>query len=140
MKRGPRIMDGSPRRPCRTVLAVRVPDGVAAALDARAQADGLTAASVVRRTLVEAFNCEPQDVQPAPRFRRPKPAPTVEVQAMAALREAVGEAHGTARQVAGLDRSRGGARLDELDGAITRLVAAAARLDEWKDAMEASVD
>lgn len=137
MARGPRILDGSPRRPCRTVLAVRVTDDVAAALDARAIAEGVTAGSIVRRTLVQAFDGDPQDVQPARRYRAPRPAPALDVVRLAELREALGEANGTLRQVAGLDRDRGGARLPEFDVAISGILAAAAAVDAWKTAMEA---
>ena len=138
MSRGPRIVDGSPRRPCRAVLAVRVPEGIAAALDVRAAAEGLTAGSVVRRALVQAFDGDPQDVQPARRYRAPRPAPSLDVIRLAELREALGEATGTLRQVAGLDRSRGGARLDELDHAIDGLLSAVELVDGWKVAREAA--
>ncbi len=49
------------------------------------------------------------------------PTPSPELVAMAGLREVVGEAVGTLRQVAGLDRARGGARLDEQDDAVDGL-------------------
>lgn len=135
MKRGPRILDGSPRRPCRAVLAVRVPEGTAAALDARAAAEGMTAASIVRRTLVQAFGCDPQDMQPAPRFRRPCPAPTLDVVRLAELREVTGELNGTLRQVAGLSRHAGaGAVWSEVEDALPRLRGIIAALDDMKEA------
>jgi len=110
-------------------------------MDAQAQAEGLTGASLARRCLAERFTADAQDVQPVRRFRAPRPAPSLEVQAVAGLREAVGEAVGTLRQVAGLDRhQRVGARLDELNAAIDGLLSASVRLDAWKTAMEATVD
>lgn len=134
MARGPRILDGSPRRPCRTVLAVRVPDETANALDARAAEEGVTAGTIVRRTLVAAFDGDPRDVQPTPRYRAPRPGPSLEVIRLAELREMLGEANGTLRQVAGLDRAHGGARLDEINHALDGLLSAIATVDGWKAA------
>ena len=139
MRKGPRIVDGSPRRPCSRVVVLRVPEAVADAMAARAQQENVTAASIARRTLADAFTGDPADRQPALQYRPARPGKrkaSPDIVALAGLREAVGEATGTLRQVAGLDRARGGARLHELDSAITRLIAAAARLDEMKAAAE----
>ena len=137
MARGPRIADGTPRRPMSRPLAVRVPARVLAAMEVRAAAAGVTAASVARRTLAEAFTGDPADEQPVRRYRPTNPRPSTDVVALAGLREVVGEAVGTLRQVAGLDRARGGTRLPELDAAIDSLLTAAADLDAWKEAVRA---
>ena len=65
------------------------------------------------------------------------PAPSLDIVRLAELREVLGEATGTLRQVAGLDRGRGGMRLAELDHAIDGLLCAAAAMDGWKAAREA---
>jgi hypothetical protein len=69
---------------------------------------------------------------PVAALPKPRPRPSTDLVAVAGLREVVGEAVGTLRQVAGLDRRRGGARLAEIDTAIDRLVAAAVDLDVAK--------
>lgn len=129
------IADGAPRRPCTAVITLRVPEGVAAAMDRQARAEGLTGASLARRCLAERFTADAQDTQPVRRYRPMRPAPSPDRLAVAQLREAVGEAVGTLRQVAGLDRTRGGARLAELDAAIDRLLAQVPRLDALKDSL-----
>lgn len=131
--RGPRRPLGTP--PASRVLTVRVPDALGMALDARAEAEGLTAGTVARRALVCALDADQVQAVPVRRYRPMRPAPSLDRLAVAQLREAVGEAVGTLRQVAGLDRSRSGARLAELDGAIDRLLAEVPRLDALKDAL-----
>ena len=136
--KGPRRPKGTP--PITQVYTVRLPNQVGQHLAARAQADGLTAGSVIRRAIVSALDADPVEVVPVRRYRPTRPPPSIEVQAIAGLREAVGEAVGTLRQVAGIDRSHGGARLDEIDAAITDLIAAAGRLDMLKALHEAAHD
>lgn len=132
MSRGPRPVDGQPRRPVSRVVVLRLPEGVAAGIDAMAAAEGMTAATIARRTLAATFTADPGDVQAVRRYRAPRPAPSLEVIRLAELREMLGEANGTLRQVAGLDRARGGARLGELDQAIDTLRSAVAAVDAWK--------
>lgn len=104
-----------------------------AALDAEAVRRGLTAGALAREALASSLPDVPAVAAvPVRAYRAPNPAPAVDVVEVARLREAVGEAVGTLRQVAGLDRSRDGARLPEIDGALSRLLALAADLDAAK--------
>lgn len=98
------------------------------ARDARVT-DAAWVRALVSRTLLTPACPEP------PTRRRLRPIPSPDVVAIARLRECVGEAVGILRQVAGLDRARSGARLAEIDGAITRLVSLAATLDDAKGAL-----
>lgn len=132
MRRGPRILDGSPRRPASRVLSVRVPETVGAALDAEAAARGITQATVVREVLTRETTYDPEDVQPVRAYRPSRPRPAVDVVRLAEVREVAGEAVGTARQLAGLDRARGGPALASLDEAIEKILTAAAALDAAK--------
>ncbi|MHB0699108.1 hypothetical protein [Roseomonas mucosa] len=113
-------------------VLVRLAPGTAGALTRAADGAGLTEAAWVRRQLVDLLGADPADAVPVRGRRAPRPAPTIEILELARLREAVGEAVGTLRQVAGLDRARGGARLSEIDGALDRLIAAATELDATK--------
>jgi len=96
----------------------------------------MSGASVVRALLVEKLHCDPTDAQPAPIFRKPRRKPHADILAVAQLRESLGEAVGTLRQVAGLDRSRDGSRLSELDTAIDGLLAEVRRFDDLKVMLE----
>ena len=138
MRRGPRLIDGSPRRPASRVLSVRVPEAVGAALDAEAEARGVTQATVVREVLTRETTWDPEDVQPVARYRAPRPRPSLDVVRLAEVREVAGEAVGTARQLAGLDRARGGPALASLDEAIESILSAAAALDAAKAAILAA--
>lgn len=135
MPRGPRPMDGQPRPPVSRVVCLRLPSGTAAALDREAEARGLTLATVARAHLVAATSQDAAEVAPVRRYRPSRPRPSLDVVRLAEVREVAGEAVGTARQLAGLDRARGGARLPALDEAIDRLLAAATVLDEVKEAV-----
>lgn len=130
--RGPGPVDSHPRRPVSAPIVVRVPANIAAAIADRALRDGVTGATVTRRILAEQLDGDSSDVQPVRRYRASRPVPSPELTAVAGLRESVGEAVGTLRQVAGLDRARGGARLAELDAAIDGLLDAARGLDALK--------
>ena len=123
---------GSERRRIADQVLVRHPVGTAAAVRSEAHAAGLTAAAWIRQQLVGLLGADPADAVPVAALPPPRPRPTIDVIAVAQLRESVGEAVGTLRQVAGLDRARSGARLAELDVAIDQLVAAAADLDRTK--------
>lgn len=137
MPRGPRTIDGTTRPPVSTVVTLRLPAGVAGALETEAQAQGVTVATVARAYLVASTSQDIREVAPVRRYRPSRPRPSLDVIRLAELREVVGEAVGTARQVAGLDRSRGGHRLPDLDAAIDDLLRAAATLDELKEAVQA---
>jgi len=113
-------------------LLVRLSGGTDALLRREADRCGLSSAAWVRRQLVDLLGSDPADAVPVRALPPPRPRPTADLLAVAGLREAVGEATGTLRQVAGLDRQRGGARLAELDDAIDRLILAAADLDAAK--------
>ena len=136
-QRGPARPRPSP--PASRILTVRVPEALGAALDARAEAVGLTAGAVVRAALAGAVGAGEGLAVPVRRYHAPRPAPSLEVVRLAELREALGEANGTLRQVAGLDRGRGGARLPELDAAIDKVLYAIAAVDGWKAVREAAV-
>ena len=123
---------GTEKRLLNGQVLVRLPVGTAAAVRSAAAAAGLTDAAWVRGQLVAALGTDPADAVPVAALPPRRLAPTADVVAVARLREAVGEAVGTLRQVAGLDRARGGARLAELDGGIDSLLAAAADLDAAK--------
>lgn len=123
---------GTEKRLLSGQVLVRLPAGTAVALRSAAAAVGLTDAAWVRGQLVAALGTDPVDAVPVPALPLRRPVPTADVVAVARLREAVGEAVGTLRQIAGLDRARGGARLADLDGGIDRLLAAAADLDAAK--------
>ena len=123
---------GTERRRLSGQVLVRLPSGMAAAVTVRAATDGLTEAAWVRRQLVDFLGVGQADAVPVAARRPPRPVPTADIIEVARLREAVGEAVGTLRQVAGLDRSRNGARLGEIDAALDRLLAAAADLDAMK--------
>jgi hypothetical protein len=116
-------------------VTLRLPAGVASALDIEAQAQGVTMATVARSHLVRSVEVDPIETAPVRRYRPSRPKPSIDVVRIAELREAVGEAVGTARQLAGLDRGRGGHRLAELDAAIDDLLRAAAALDDLKEAV-----
>ena len=137
MPRGPRTIDGIPRPPVSTVVTLRLPAGVSQVLESEALSQGVTMATVARSHLVRAVEVDPIEVAPVRRYRPSRPRPSLDVIRLAELREVVGEAVGTARQVAGLDRSRGGHRLPDLDAAIDDLLRAAATLDELKEAVQA---
>jgi len=122
------------------VLSVRITHALGQALETRAAAENLTAASIIRRALVLALDGDNIHTIPIRRYRPSNPAPSIEVQEIARLREVVGEAVGTLRQVAGIDRARSGTRLAEIDCAISDLIAAAERLDVLKVLHEANRD
>ena len=123
---------GTEKRLLSGQILVRLPAGTAAAVRSAAAAAGLTDAAWVRGQLVATLGTDPADAVPVRALPPRRPGPTADVVAVARLREAVGEAVGTLRQVAGLDRARGGARLADLDGGIDGLLAAAADLDAAK--------
>ena len=135
---GPHRPRGTP--PASRVLTVRISEDTGSLLDARAKAMGLTAGTIARAALISALDADDVHTIRVRRYRPTNPPPTVDVQAIAALREAVGEAVGTLRQVAGIDRSRGGSRLVEIDGAISDLIIAAERLDTLKSYHEGGND
>jgi hypothetical protein len=114
---------------------LRLPTGVSRALEAEALSKGVTLATIARAHLVAATSQDVQEVAPVRRYRPSRPKPSLDVVRLAELREAVGEAVGTLRQVAGLDRARGGHRLAEIDAAIDDLLRAAAALDDLKEAV-----
>lgn len=114
-------------------VLVRLPGGTDSLVRREADRAGLTAAAWVRRQLVDLVGADPGDTVPARALPLPRPRPSADMLAIARLREAVGEATGTLRQVAGLDRRRRvGARLNEIDVAIDRLLLVAADLDAAK--------
>jgi hypothetical protein len=125
---------GTEKRRLGGQVVIRLAPGTAALVASRAADAGLSEAAWVRRELVDLVGADPADAVPVRALRPPRPMPTADVIVLARLRESVGEAVGTLRQVAGLDRARGGARLGELDAGIDRLLAAAADLDAAKDA------
>lgn len=129
--RGPRRPPGTP--PASRVLPVRIPVALGHALDDRARTDQLTTGTIARQAIAAYVDAGPGLTVPVRRYRATRPAPTLDTVRLAEAREAVGEAVGTLRQVAGLDRERGGARLDDIDGALDRLLQAAQALDEWKE-------
>lgn len=135
--KGPRSIGSMPRPPVSKVVTLRLPAGVSAAMATQAEEKGVTLATVARGHLVAAMAGEPQEVAPIRRYRPTRPKPSLDVVRLAELREAVGEAVGTLRQVAGLDRGRGGHRLGELDEAITSLIRTAHALDHFKETVEA---
>lgn len=137
MPRGPRTLNGQPRPLVSQVVTLRLPSGVASALEIEAQAQGVTMATVARAHLVQAVGEDVQEVAPVRRYRPTRPRPSLDVVRLAELREVVGEAVGTARQAAGLDRARGGHRLPEIDAAIDDLLRAAHALDDLKEAVQA---
>lgn len=136
MARGPRILNGQPRPLVSQVVTLRLPAGVASALETEAQAQGVTMATVARSHLVRSVEVDPIEVAPVRRYRPSRPRPSLDVIRLAELREAVGEAVGTLRQVAGLDRGRGGHRLPEIDAAIDDLIRVAHALDDFKEAVQ----
>jgi hypothetical protein len=123
---------GTEQRQLLAQLNVRLPRTVLLTVKQQASVAGLSDAAWVRHQLMTALPAQPAGASSIPRRRRIRAAPGVDVVAVARLRETVGEAVGTLRQVAGLDRERGGARLSEIDGAITRLIACARLLDDTK--------
>ena len=127
---GPRRLPG----PVTTPRTYRATPVLGAAIRRAAAGEGLTEGAWVRATLAAAAGAEPfpADLQPVRAYRPSRPPPSVDIVAVAGLREAVGEAVGTLRQVAGLDRARCGARLGEIDDALDGLLAAVAVLDEAK--------
>lgn len=137
MPRGPRTIDGTPRPPVSRVVVLRLPAGVSRALEAEALSKGVTLATVARSHLVAATSQDVQEVAPVRRYRPSRPKPSLDVVRLAELREVVGEAVGTARQLAGLDRARGGHRLPDIDAAIDDLIRVAHALDDLKEAVQA---
>lgn len=125
---------GTERRLLAAQVLVRLPAGTAALVASRAAAAGLSEAAWVRGQLVDLLGADAADAVPVRAALPSRPAPAADVVALAGLRESVGEAVGTLRQVAGLDRARGGARLEELDRGIDVLLAVAAELDAAKAA------
>ena len=123
---------GTEKRQLLAQLNVRLPQTVLLAVKQQASAAGLSDAAWVRHQLMTTLAAQPVDATSVPSRRRSRPAPSVDVVAVGRLRESLGEAVGTLRQVAGLDRGRGGARLAEIDDSITRLMAAAKSLDDTK--------
>ena len=123
---------GTERRRLGGQVVIRLMPDTAARVAACAATAGLSQAAWVRRELASLVGADSADVIPVRASRPPHPMPTADIVVLAQLREAVGEAVGTLRQVAGLDRARGGARLSELDAGIDRLLAAAAELDTAK--------
>lgn len=130
--RGPRRPPGTP--PASRVLPVRIPVALGHALDDHARTERLTAATIARQAIAAYVDAQPGLTVPVRRYRATRPAPTLDTVRLAEMRESVGEAVGTLRQVAGIDRERGGARLHEIDGALDQLLQAAHALDEWKEA------
>jgi len=126
---------GTERRLLSGQVLVRLPVGTAAAVRSAAAAAGLTDAAWVRGQLVAALGTDPADAVPVAALPPRRLAPTADVIEIARLREAVGEAHGTLRQIAGLDRARGGTRLAEIDGDIDALLAAIVDLDAAKGSL-----
>jgi len=126
---------GTERRLLSGQVLVRLPVGTAAAVRSAAAAAGLTDAAWVRGQLVAALGTDPADAVPVAALPPRRLAPTADVIEIARLREAVGEAHGTLRQIAGLDRARGGTRLAEIDGGIDALLAAIVDLDAAKGSL-----
>ena len=131
--RGPRRPAGTP--PASRVLTVRVSEALGAALDARAQAERLTAGTVARRALIAALDGEAMHAVPVRRYRPSNPTPTLDVVRLAELREVTGELNGTLRQVAGLSRQAGAAAVwAEVEDALPRLRGIIAALDDMKEA------
>lgn len=123
---------GTEKRVLTGQVLVRLPSGTADAVHASAVEAGLTDAAWIRRKLVDLLGTDADDAIPTATLPAHRPAPTMDIVEIARLRESVGEAVGTLRQVAGIDRARTGARLDELDAAITKLIAAGHELDTVK--------
>jgi len=116
-------------------LTVRVPEALGAALDARAQAEQLTAGTVARRALIAALDGETMHAVPVRRYRPSNPTPTVDVVRLAELREVTGELNGTLRQVAGLSRQAGAITVwADVEAALPRLRSIIDALDDMKDA------
>ena len=136
--RGPRRPQGTP--PASRVLPVRLPVALGHALDDRARTERLTAGTIARQAIVAYVDAEPGLTVPIRRYRATRPAPSIDTVRLAEMRESVGEAVGTLRQVAGIDRERGGARLHEIDDALDQLLQAVAALDDWKEATMRAVD
>ena len=120
---------GTETRRLTAQLNVRLPVEVLARVRAVATTTGITDAAWTRALVVQTLAASSSMPPPT---RRPRARPTPDLIAVARLREAIGEAVGTLRQVAGLDRGRSGARLEEIDDAISRLTSAARALDETK--------
>lgn len=127
------------RLPNSRILTIRVPELLINALNERAQNLNLTAGSIARQAIISTLDLGVEAI-PVKRYRATNPPPSIDLIAIAGLREVVGEAVGTLRQVAGIDRARAGARLDELDGAISELIAVAKSLDVLKLAYQAVRD
>ena len=109
-------------------------------LDDRAKTERLTIATIARSAIVAYLGAEPGLAVPVRRYKATKPPPPLEVVRLAELRHIAGEANGTLRQVAGLDRERGGARLAEIDDALSQLVDACHAIDAWKEDVMRAAD
>ena len=120
---------GTETRRLMAQLNVRVPVDLLAEIRMAATLTGITDAAWVRALVAQTLDSSSPVTPPT---RRSRAHATPDVIAIARLREAVGEAVGTLRQVAGIDRGREGARLAEIDDAITRLTALARELDHAK--------
>lgn len=130
--KGPRRPPGTP--PASRVLPVRIPVALGHALDGRARQERLTAGTIARQAIAAYVDAQPGLTVPVRKYRETRPAPSIDTIRLAEMRESVGEAVGTLREVAGIDRKQGGARLDEINAALDRLLEAADALDEWKEA------
>ena len=129
-----------PRRPATggpmDLLTVRLTRPVAAAVRREAEARGLADGALARAIIAERMGDAAQDAVPVRRYRESRTPPTVDVQEVAQLREAVGELGGTLRQLAGLTRRAGHAAMhEELEATLPRIRAVADALDHAKAAL-----
>ncbi|TPG45992.1 hypothetical protein EAH89_25555 [Roseomonas nepalensis] len=132
----PRRQGTETRRMAGQVL-VRLPTGTATALSAAAASVGLSDAAWVRVLLVDALGAEAADAAPVSRRARSHAAPSELVQAIAGLREALGEATGALTKSAVFARLAGSQAetLALLDALALRYRVHALEIDEIKVAL-----
>ena len=90
-----------------SAVLVRLPSDLGDRLTQRAERAGLTQASMARRLIADGLEDVILDIRPMKRRRKPKPAPTVDVVAVAGLREVLGEVGGALVQAAVRSREAG---------------------------------
>lgn len=115
-------MSGSSRRTMHGQVLVRLPEALAARVNAHAKADGITDASLVRRILVAILDGDPTDAQPRPRALPPYAAPPAIVADLRDAHEAAGEATGAMVKLSKLAREEGlTAHHEQLEALIPRM-------------------
>lgn len=100
-------MARSGRRTMHGQVLVRLPEALAVRVNAHAEAEGITSASLVRRILVATLDADPADAQPRPRALPPYAAPPAIVDDLRGAREATGEATGAMVMLSKLAREEG---------------------------------